>query len=381
MEQKRKIPDFFLLIGAIIIRISFFTYETPDYLDFLTKWVDFFRQNGGFAALKYSVGNYNIPYLYFIAAFSYLPVKDLYLIKGLSCIFDFLLAYYSMKVAEKCGANSIYTRICFFTVLFLPTVIINSSVWAQCDSIYVALGIAGIYYALDDRPILSMVCFALSFGFKLQAVFVLPVCIILLIFGKYKPEHFLVFPLAYFILISPACLIGRPLLSAITLYFDQLGTVGSAPNYNAPALNALTGGSGSIISAVITMLLLFSVTFILRNRLSPRRVLILSCLIVILIPFLLPHMHDRYFFAADIMLVVLFCSSNGPWIFPLALAAVCQQFASLICYLAYLKTYYIPLGSIYLTNNRGSVAIIFALVLVTLYFIHDLRTETVSYRK
>ena len=58
-----------LILLAFAIRAYVFDYETLDYRDFLTKWVDYFRQNGHFAALRNSVGNYNIPYLYFLAFF------------------------------------------------------------------------------------------------------------------------------------------------------------------------------------------------------------------------------------------------------------------------------------------------------------------------
>ena len=42
---------------------------------------------GGFAAVKLPIGNYNAPYLYFLAAISYLPIPDLYLIKLFSILF------------------------------------------------------------------------------------------------------------------------------------------------------------------------------------------------------------------------------------------------------------------------------------------------------
>ena len=58
-----------LLLLAFGARAYMFDYETLDYQNFLTKWVDYFRYHGHFAALRESVGNYNIPYLYFLALF------------------------------------------------------------------------------------------------------------------------------------------------------------------------------------------------------------------------------------------------------------------------------------------------------------------------
>ena len=80
------------LFAAFALRYLALPYETLDYQNFLTHWVDHFRVYGGFRALRDNVGNYNVPYLYFLAAFSYTDYSDLYLIKYLSIAFDVLLA-------------------------------------------------------------------------------------------------------------------------------------------------------------------------------------------------------------------------------------------------------------------------------------------------
>lgn len=352
----------FLILAAIAVRICLFGYETLDYKNFLSHWVEFFRQNGGFAALKLSVGNYNIPYLYFLALFSYIPVNDLYLIKGLSCVFDFVLAYAVYRLSKS--------RTAAYISLFLPTVVMNGALWGQCDSIYVSLALLAVAMALDDRPVLSMVLFACSFGFKLQAVFILPVAVILLMRGKYKWYHFLVFPLAYFILILPAVLMGRPLRDAFMLYADQMGTVGDAMNYNAPSLTAIIRNpdpNALILLAFAAMLALF-----LLYRGDVR---VLTALMVCVIPFLLPHMHDRYFYACDVMALVLAASSL--YLIPAAVLAEC---ASLICYIAYLQTHYIRFGNSWITNKAGAWFIVFALVSWTVFLfsegkISSLRTD------
>ena len=110
---------------ALVLRALVFGYETLDYQNFLTRWVDFFRQNGGWRALSEPVGNYNIPYLYFMALFSYSSVKDLYLIKLLSTVFDVLLAYSAMRLVSR-WQNSAGLRLgCFFTVLLLSLIHIS----------------------------------------------------------------------------------------------------------------------------------------------------------------------------------------------------------------------------------------------------------------
>ena len=97
-----------LTAAAFILRALVFDYETLDYQNFLSQWVEFFRQHGGFRALRYPVGNYNIPYLYFMALFSYSSVKDLSLIKLLSTVFD-----------EKCGFDSRLKKDAYFNEISL----------------------------------------------------------------------------------------------------------------------------------------------------------------------------------------------------------------------------------------------------------------------
>ena len=329
---------------ALVLRALVFGYETLDYQNFLTRWVDFFRQRGGWRALSEPVGNYNIPYLYFMALFSYSSVKDLYLIKLLSTVFDVLLAYSAMRLVSR-WQKSVWLRLgCFFTVLLWPTVFLNSAVWAQCDSIYVALALLGIDLALDDRPVLAMTCMALSFGFKLQAVFILPVCAVLWMQGKFRWYHFLVFPAVYVLLVLPAVIIGRPFMDTVLLYFGQTDSIGTGLNYNSPSVFALirnvadtdAASKAGIVGAFAYMLAVLGVCFIGHRRLNDQAVFAAAVLLAVGIPFLLPHMHDRYFYAADILTLAL------AFAFPVySPAALLTEFASLLGYHAYLKMRYL----------------------------------------
>ena len=352
---------------ALVLRALVFGYETLDYQNFLTRWVDFFRQRGGWRALSEPVGNYNIPYLYFMALFSYSSVKDLYLIKLLSTVFDVLLAYSAMRLVSRWQKSAGLRLGCFFTVLLWPTVFLNSAVWAQCDSIYVALALLGIDFALDERPELAMTCMALSFGFKLQAVFILPVCAVLWMQGKFKWYHFLVFPAVYVLLVLPAVIIGRPFMDTLLLYFGQTGSIGTGLNYNSPSVFALirdvadtdAAAKAGIVGAFAYMLAVLGVCFIGRRRLGDQAVFAAAVLLAVGIPFLLPHMHDRYFYAADILTLAL--AFAFPVYFPTALLT---EFASLLGYHAYLKMRYL------LPMHYGAAALLIVLA-VGIYFLAD----------
>ena len=373
-----RIVSVLLLALALGLRAAAFDYATLDYLNFLSRWVDFFRQYGGFRALRHPIGNYNIPYLYFLALFSVLPVDDLYLIKLLSTLSDLLLAWGVLLLCSRFTKSRTRLLAAFFVTLFLPTVVLNSAVWGQCDSLYVAPLLLGVYCAMSDRPWTSIILAAVAFGFKLQAVFILPVYPVFLMSGKLGWKHLPAFLGTYLLLVLPAVCFGRPLWETVTLYFYQSGSIGSGLNYNSASVfavftdikNQSAAAVTGIVLAFFYMLNLLAVAWVNRKRLNDRAVLALCLLFAIGIPFLLPHMHERYFYGADILSLVL--AFSFPLYFPTALLV---QFASLLGYHAYLKMRYL------LLMNYGAAALIVAFALSLVCFLSALREAAQKGRK
>lgn len=350
-----------ILALLLVLRWLCMAHITLDYTDFLAKWVEFFRLRGGFSALKYSIGNYNVPYLYFLALISYIPVPDLYLIKLLSIVFDLILAFAGLKLVSLFTKSRIKKLLCFFLILLLPTVIFNSSLWGQCDSIYAAFALWSLYFMMKDRPVLSMVMMALSFGFKMQAVFIMPVFFVFLYRKKLRIRHLFVFPLTYAVLVLPAVIAGRPFLETITLYFDQMDTVGSALNYNSPSVFAFfydvadksAAAKYGIIAAFIFVLAIFALTYLKRKHLTNDTYLTTALIFCVGVPFFLPHMHDRYFFMADVLAVCFAVIHPKRSFLPFLVS-----FASLLGYHAYLKMRYL------LPMSYGAAALIFVLLVL-----------------
>jgi len=326
-------------LAAVIVRIFFLEYTSNDYSAFLSKWVEYFRENGGFSALGGKIGDYNFPYLYFLALFSYIPISDLYLIKFLSIIFDLLLAFSALKLVSLFSSHRYVLFAVFSLTALLPTVVVNSSMWGQCDSIYAAFGLLGLYFGLKERPVLSVALSAIAFSFKLQIIFLLPVYAVLLLAGKVRFRHLFVFPLVYLIAVLPAVLMGRPLTDAITIYTHQVGSYSRYLTLNAPSVYAFfkdlpytsLHSAAGIIAAFGFLFLLLAYLFIRRKKLNNRSILLSAAIMVILIPFLLPSMHERYFYLADVLTVV--CVFVNP---PLLPVPVLVQLASWSGYQSYL---------------------------------------------
>ena len=378
-STKTLIKCIILISFALFVRLCFFDKENTDYEWFLKVWVEFFRENAGLKGLGSKIGNYNVPYMFFLALFSYSSIRDLYLIKLLSVFFDLILAFSSAVLIRRCGGNTEKQLICFFAVLFLPTVILNSAYWGQCDSIYISLAIMGINFALPDKygkehPALSVIFIGMSFAFKLQAVFLMPLWIILWVWRRHKTYWAVLFPLTYVAMMLPAVTEGRTLREVLLFYADQADTVGSALNYNAPSITALMRNVSNqdemsrllIIFAFVGMMMLVLAGVLLRKDLTYKQMLMLSVMMSIIIPFFLPHMHDRYFYAADVLSLTLAVFNTA-----LIPAAIGVQFGSLICYIAYINGYYMRLGqtSVYLTNDKGAIAVLASFLWISFFFI------------
>ena len=152
----------------------------------------------------------------FLSIITYIKINPLYLIKFFSCIFDFILAIYSSKIIYLITKNKNKSYFCYLCI------IINSSIWGQCDTIYTSFLIISIYYLLKTKYIYSFIFYGIAFSFKLQAIFLLPLFIILFFTtNKIKLYHFLIIPLVNGIMCLPAIILGRNILEVMLIYFTQ----------------------------------------------------------------------------------------------------------------------------------------------------------------
>lgn len=377
-EPKHVLISAGLLTAAFALRGLCLSYETLDYQNFLAVWVDFFRQNGGLAALGMPVGNYNVPYLFFLALFSQSSIPDLYLIKLLSIFFDVVLAWAAMQLVG-CFVRSPARRLtCFFLVLFWPTVVLNGALWGQCDSIYVAFAVLSVWLVLSEHPMLAVASIAAAFSFKLQAVFVMPVFLLFLLARRVKLWHFLVFPPMCVVMVLPAVLAGRPLWESLTVSLTQTGSIGDGLNYNSPSVFALfsnvqnpeLAGKLGILTAALVIVLLAFLVWKHRHACSDHALLLAAVLLAVAIPFFLPHMHERYFFAADILTLALALVDLR-----LAALPLLCEFASLLGYHAYLKMRYLLLMS---CGAWALIAVLAFLILLLLAALKEPRKKVHS---
>lgn len=356
---------------ALLLRALLLPHATLDYQDFLSQWVEHFRQNGGLLALKDPVGNYNVPYLYLLALISYLPISDLYLIKLFSILFDILLAWGGLRLAKALTEDEGAPLFAFTMLLLLPTVILNGACWGQCDSVWAALCVHALASALEEKPRSSLALLALAFSFKLQAIFLIPLWLAFWFTGRMKLRDVPVFPVVFGLTMLPAMLFGKPVGDILSVYLSQASdSVGwQTLNYNSPSIFALTPyhvqlpqwiSRAAILLAFLFMAGVLLVLFLRRDRAENAALAMAGAALSLGIPFLLPYMHERYFFLGGVLLCVLACV--WPRFVPAAAGA---ELASLGGYHAYLmKRYIMPLRLFGLTWTQPLEGLLMLLALV-----------------
>lgn len=325
-------------IFALLIRSTLLIFESGDYTMFLSKWCEYLKSNGGFKAIVSIEADYNAVYLYFLAFFTYLPIKYLYSIKILSIIFDFVMALGAYLITYEFYKDDenvkVYQTLSFAAVLFMPTVILNSSFWAQCDSIYAAFVVFSLYFMLKKKYNTSFILYAVAITFKLQAIFLLPVYGLLYLKNKeFSIFKFLWIPIVNFLLYIPAIILGKPISSVFDAYFTQVNNydykiVFGYPNiYNFFPLDAVYLIKPGIIFTMCLLAVVALIVLYTRKKINNEDIIELSIGIIFLVTYFLPKMHERYAFVAEVLVVIYFIISKK------------NQNATMIAMLVALATY------------------------------------------
>ena len=351
---------------AMLARTAMLDFETADYVSFLSKWTQMFRE-GGFALLAQNVGDYNLLYQYILLLIAKIPLFDLYLIKWVTVIFDYVLAA-SMLLAARHYAGDRAGKAAFLLVLALPTVLLDGACWGQCDPVYVSMIVLSLYFLETDRPMRSAVLLSFSFAFKLQTIFFFPVVLLGLLQRRFKLRHALAFFAAYIVTMIPALVAGRPFIDALSVYANQsMGQYYDRLSYNAPNLylffpmlefassqeftwmryipgidakgtneyltEALMPAlqHAALYACVILTLIAVIYWLIHYREITPDMTLELALFFAIFLPFVMPKIHERYFFMADMLSVLYAAKRSDRRFMPLLVVG-----ASLMSYIPYL---------------------------------------------
>lgn len=332
---------------GIVLRFCGIDYESGDYISFLRPWWNQIAQ-AGIDGLKTQVGNYNIPYQILICLFTQLGFAPLISYKGLSIVFDFVLAISSAFLVENfCEKRVQLKSFITYTAVFcsLP-VILNSGFWGQCDSIYVSFILLAILCIRKERHIASFVMLGIAFAFKLQFIFILPLFLFYYILSrKVSILHFLIIPAVNIVMCLPAIFMGRNFLDTFTIYLEQTD-YGKLIQMNFPNIYAfMCEGSNpenyyllKTFSIVLTFIILgAALVLMICKKVDLRETesfLLTSIWTVFTCVMFLSSMHERYSYLLDILLIIyMMVTQKRVWL------VVACNLISLTGYCSYLFAY------------------------------------------
>ena len=346
--------------GLMALRGTLLYFQSGDYVSYLGPWVAALRELSVRGALSANVGNYNMPYMYILLIISRIDFPPLILMKFASMFFDVILAYFVMKLAAL-RTESLHLRLAaFIGALAIPTVILNSAMWAQSDSIYAAFAMGAIYFGLSNKSRRAYLFLGLAFSFKMQALFVLPLFFVFILKGKVRLRDVWIFPVTFLGALLPALLAGMPPGDALVMYFVQFDYY-SMLNVNAVNIWRLVGWvhEGQFITAglflagtALTALLYF--IYVNREKITKTGDYVyMAYLFAAILPFLLPKMHDRFLFMADVLSLLVFAYNRKRWFVPLVTIS-----ASYVAYAWYLMGQVTVIDYLYMAIALGVVILV-----------------------
>ncbi|NLF49918.1 MAG: hypothetical protein GX577_02165 [Leptolinea sp.] len=336
-----------LISLAVIVRVFLFPYSNHDMTDAVIPWYDYLIKGGGLQAINglHDKANgfppyiYSPPYLYLLTLAIPLTkwMTTLETIKLVSVVFDFLSAWSVFLLVRLRYPSGWKKWAAFFVVCFAPTVVINSAYWGQFDGIYTAFLAVSLYFVCIKKYSLSLVFFATALAFKIQALLFAPLFVVLLFQRKIVWWKFGIVPIIFFFWMIPAYLAGYPLLAPFTTYLGG-ATQFQSLTMNTPNLYTFLPNQfyGLIVplgtfTAVLVTLALLWIVIQREKEFTSERIILFILMISVVLPFILPKMHERYFYPAALFAIIFIFYSPQTRLIALSL-----QVTSLISYTPFL---------------------------------------------
>jgi Gpi18-like mannosyltransferase len=286
-------------------------HATTDAVQYLIPWYVFARDHG-VGGLGEAFTNYTPFYSYLLliaAQFDWLG-QPLSLVKVISAVFEFGCAIVVAQIVWRATRAPLRASLAFCSVWLAPTVIFNGAVWGQADSIWTFFTLLSVSLFMQGRN--GVLPFAVAFAVKAQGVFLGPFVLGMILRRKVHWAWLAAVPGVYVVLAIPVLVAGRPIHSVFRVYMDQADTFHRL-TMNAANIWVFAPGVPYTIGVVVGLVLgaacgLALSVFIMRSkREGPDFILLVACASLMLMPYLLPKMHDRYFYAFELASIALAC--------------------------------------------------------------------------
>jgi Gpi18-like mannosyltransferase len=334
MPDKRTDSLFAMVAGFFTLCILFgfhraLHHTNPDVWYFYERWYQHIVTCGRWSSLEGSYANYSPPYLYILSFISLFAgnTSSMIMVKMAQVPGLIVGAWLFWSICRKLGCSQTRSLLAAWLFLVVPEVFQNTILWGQCDVLHTACLLGMVRLLLSKRSGWAMFVFGIALAFKLQAIFAGAVIAALFLSGEVPLWSSLCIPAGYVFMMVPAWLAGRPWEQLLLIYSQQYsGTPDLAKDVANPfqlvyhfsrdhmrIVYPTLKYAGFLAALAVTIWLVY---FLARSpwRLKGQRLIIALAATLLAEPYLLPKMHDRYFFAGDIMVLLLVIVRPKLWL-------------------------------------------------------------------
>ena len=327
---KHKIPIFDMLFFTILtclglyFRLTLFTVKSGDYVKAFADWMRECHAAGGFAYLGIKPGvseastfDYNCLFQYVIVILHYIggSIPDIYLVKSVPVLFDFICAVTIFRIVYYVTDNNLTKSMMAYAVMmFLPTAVLNSAAWAQNDSIYTAFVLLSFLHILKRNDNRAFIYLAFAYSFKQQAIFFVPFVVLIWLKNKIKIRYVFWIPVIHVLAMVPAAIAGRSwgdllgtygrqvqMFSRLTMNYPSIYTIVTS-DLSGPVRKVLI--SAGTMATVIIMGILAYYVYKKNFDLTGKYMVTLVVFTAEVCCFCLPAMHERYGYIPEVMAVI-----------------------------------------------------------------------------
>ena len=302
----------FAVIAAGIMYAILLDHIGEDMVNFLLPWFDHIRATGPVVAFAHPFGNYAPPYLYLLALTTIAAplAHPVILIKLLSLAGAVALIAATWRLLTVLGVKQAGRAA--LIMIAMPSLVINTGLLAQCDAMWAAACVMALAAAVERKHGAMLGWCGLALAIKLQPAFSAPLIVALLIGRQVPVRLWPIAPLAFVAAMLPAWAEGWPAQDLASIYTGQAGW-SPALSMNAPNVWAIVQalpwiGELPLTGLAIAAAVGASAWLIARfaSRPPERTELVAAALLVTLVVVgLLPRMHERFFFMADVLALTL----------------------------------------------------------------------------
>ena len=321
---------FYLITAALITVISLAVrycaalHPTRDVVAYVFKWMSDIEAVG-FSSFYTIESDYSPLFLFIIGLYTFLPKGEvvtisgmtfnsnwMYYVKSTYFICELLIAIGIYFLIKQITGNKKSAWLGYVIFLCLPVQFFNSAIWGNSDTMYFACFVYALLFLTKQKSGWCYFFIGVGLGLKLQSVFFLPLIVYLIASQKLKLYKIYALPLGLLATFIPAYLFGAKPIEPFTFWVNQLGgysklTLGCANiwhliNIKESALSTIQ--ASATLFGLLLIGLFTAIVFARKIKLNAENLLLVSIFLISIAPMFLPHMHERYFYALDVLIVV-----------------------------------------------------------------------------